>query len=288
MYNYIITLMTEPEHSLSIEEVEALANALGATEVEWTVPPLACDLSLTCAVVLPYMPADLHLPPFIDIVLQPLAHRRKKLLIADMESTIIRNEFLDELAEFVGKKAEVSAITARAMNGELDFEAALNARVALLAGLPESVLDEVWTRVEYMPGAHALLAGMRAEGAYTMLVSGGFDVFAARVAAALGFDEYRANRLEIINGTLTGRVIPPVLGKEAKEAALRETCAARGILLEETLAVGDGANDVPMLVSAGLGVAYHAKPMVREAAHHRINHCDLRALLWMQGIKTTA
>lgn len=221
----------------------------------------------------------------IDLIFQPLTHRRKKLLIADMESTIITCECLDELAELIGIRDKIAAITARAMNGELDFEAALRERVALLKGLPESALQKVYDeKVRLMPGAKELISSMKANGAYCMLVSGGFDFYTSRIAAQLGFDEHRSNRLEIENGVLTGRVLDPILGKEAKLEALKETCAKRHIAIEDTLAVGDGANDLPMLLAAGLGVAYHAKPSVRAQAKARIDHADLRALLWAQGI----
>lgn len=220
----------------------------------------------------------------IDAVVQPVAHRKKKLLIADMESTIIVNECLDELADYVGLKPRIAAITERAMNGELNFEEALSERVGLLKGLSEGALQDVYDRkVRLMPGAEALISTMKKNGAHCMLVSGGFDFYTSRIRDRLGFDEARSNRLEIENGKLTGRVIPPILGKEAKLQALQEACTKLGILPEETLAIGDGANDLPMLLAAGLGVAYHAKPTVRAQAKARINHGDLTALLWVQG-----
>lgn len=220
-----------------------------------------------------------------DAVVQPLAGRRKKLFIADMESTIITCECLDELAELVGIREQIAAITARAMNGELDFEAALKERVALLKGLSESALQEVYDKkVRLMPGAKELVAAMKKSGAYCMLVSGGFDFYTSRIVKSLGFDEQRSNRLEIENGVLTGHVIAPILGKEAKLQALQETCKKRGYKTDEVLAVGDGANDLPMLLAAGLGVAYHAKPSVRAQANARIDHADLRALLFAQGM----
>ena len=222
----------------------------------------------------------------IDFIIQLAGNRRKKLLIADMESTIITCECLDELAELVGIRDKIAAITARAMNGELDFEAALRERVGLLKGLPESALQRVMDeKVRLMPGAKQLLSTMKKQGAYCMLVSGGFDFYASRVADMLGFDEWRANKLEIIDGKLTGNVIAPVLGKEAKLEALNGACKKLGLTLEDALAVGDGANDLPMLLAAGLGIAYHAKPHVRAQAKHKIDHADLRALLWAQGYK---
>jgi phosphoserine phosphatase len=221
-----------------------------------------------------------------DAVVQPLAQRKRRLLICDMDSTMITIECIDEQADFVGKKAQVAVITDRAMNGELDFEAALTERVALLRGLPEATLQECYDeRVKPMPGAKELVATMQAGGAHGVLVSGGFTFFTSRVRQALGLHEDYSNQLEIIDGRLTGKVIPPILGKEAKLAKLKETCATMGIDPSQALAVGDGANDLPMLMAAGLGVAYHAKPVVRAQARARITHCDLRALLYAQGYK---
>lgn len=214
---------------------------------------------------------------------------RKRLLVADMESTIIQQELIDEIADYVGRRAEIEAITARAMRGELEFESALKKRVAMFAGLDASVLDEVYlTRVTLMPGAETLVRTMRANGAYCALVSGGFTVFTGRVAARLGFDEHRANVLEIENGKLTGRVREPILGRAAKRTALEEIAERLGLAPSETIAVGDGANDLDMLAAAGLGVAYHAKPMVQEAARRLatgavVNDGDLTELLRLQG-----
>ncbi|MEQ8177732.1 MAG: phosphoserine phosphatase SerB [Amphiplicatus sp.] len=224
-------------------------------------------------------------PAPIDIVAQPLEGRRKRLLIADMDSTIIEQECIDELAEFAGKRAEISAITERAMRGELDFEAALKERVAMLKGLPESVLEETFRkRITLAPGARTLVQTMKKFGGYAALVSGGFTFFTSRVAAAAGFDFNDANTLIVKNGALTGEVGEPIRGRAAKEAALVRLAAERAIPLEETLAVGDGANDLSMLARAGLGVAYRAKPAVAAAADARIDHGDLTALLYMQGI----
>jgi phosphoserine phosphatase len=220
-----------------------------------------------------------------DAIVQPIFGRRKTLFIADMESTIITCECLDELAEFVGLKEKIAGITARAMNGELKFEEALAERVGLLKGLPETALQQVMDeKVKLMPGAEALLSAMKKNGAYCMLVSGGFDFFAERVKTMLGFNEYRANRLEIAQGKLTGKVLPPILGKEAKLAALQEARGRLQIKPEDVLAVGDGANDLPMLLAAGLGVAYHAKPTVRAQAKARINFSNLNSLIYAQGL----
>lgn len=221
----------------------------------------------------------------VDVIVQPAGQRRKQLLIADMDSTIIGQECIDELADFAGLKAEISAITERAMRGELDFEAALTARVGMLKGLPETVLEEAFrSRISLTPGAKTLVATMNAWGARTVLVSGGFSYFVARVAALVGFQQYQANNLLIENGAMTGKVKLPILGREAKETALRLHADAMAIPLIKTLAVGDGANDLDMIGAAGLGVAFRAKPKVAAAADASIRHGDLTALLYAQGI----
>jgi len=220
----------------------------------------------------------------IDIVIQPAGHRRKRLFLADMDSTMIGQECIDELADFVGLKAEVAAITERAMRGEIAFEPALRERVALLKGLAVGVVDEIIAkRIRLTPGGRALVQTMRAHGAYAGLVSGGFTLFTGPIAQKIGFEEHRANRLVIENERLAGRVEEPILGREAKLATLIELRQKLGLSHEETLAVGDGANDLAMLTEAGLGVAYHAKPAVAAAAHARIDHGDLTALLYVQG-----
>jgi phosphoserine phosphatase len=224
-------------------------------------------------------------PVGIDANVLPAEGRRKRLLIADMDSTIIGVECIDELADFAGVKAEVAAITEAAMQGELDFEAALEARVALLAGLSESVLDDCYAaRVRLNPGARVLVRTMAALGAGTALVSGGFDFFTARVAAEAGFARHQANRLDIEAGRLTGTVERPILGRAAKLAALTAIAAEAGITRDAVLAVGDGANDLDMVAAAGLGIAYRAKPALAMAADARIDHSDLTALLALQGI----
>jgi phosphoserine phosphatase len=222
----------------------------------------------------------------VDVIVQPLAHRRKALFLADMDSTMIGQECIDELADFVGLKAEVSAITERAMRGELAFEPALRERVALLKGLPLGVVDEIVAeRITLTSGGRALLATLRAHGCHTALVSGGFTVFTSRIAAMLGFHENRANILEVEDGRLVGSVREPILGKEAKLAALRELGAHHRVEPAATLAVGDGANDLAMLGEAGLGVAFRAKPAVAAAAHAALDHADLTALLYAQGYR---
>lgn len=225
----------------------------------------------------------------LDIVVQPVDGRRKRLLIADMDSTIIEQECLDELADFAGLKHEIAAITERAMQGALDFEAALKARVRLLEGLAASAIDEtIRTRLSLTPGAAVLVATMRKHGARAVLVSGGFTPFVAAIAARVGFDAYDANDLAIEGGALTGAVHEPIKGRSAKEAALTRFAAAFGAPLEATLAVGDGANDLLMLDRAGLGVAFRAKPLVAQTAPARIDYGDLTALLYLQGYSDDA
>ena len=220
----------------------------------------------------------------VDYCVQPAQGRRKRLLIADMDSTIINVECLDELADFAGLKAEISAITERAMRGELAFEGALRERVGMLRGLATTALQQAYDeRVRLNPGARTLVRTMAANGARCALVSGGFTFFTARVAEAAGFHLNRANTLIAADGKLTGQVGDPILGKEAKLAALQDEAAALGIPLSATLAVGDGANDLAMIEAAGLGVAYRAKPIVAAQAHAKVDHTDLTALLYFQG-----
>ncbi len=223
----------------------------------------------------------------IDVVVQQAAGRRKRLLLADMDSTMIGQECLDELADFVGQKARVAAITERAMRGEVEFAPALRERVALLAGLPAGVVDEVIAkRITLTPGGRTLVRTMRRHGAYTCLVSGGFTVFTARVAALIGFDENRGNRLVVgEDGRFLGTVAEPVLGRDAKLETLQELRRKLCLARHETLVVGDGANDLKMIGDAGLGVAFRAKPLVAEAAAARIDHGDLTALLYAQGYR---
>jgi phosphoserine phosphatase len=225
-------------------------------------------------------------PRPIDINIMALnpKHARKRLLVADMESTIIEQECLDELAAYAGLGDRIAAITERAMRGELLFEAALVERVALLGGLDARVLEDIYReRVSLMPGAETLLATMRRHGAHCALVTGGFSFFSERIARRLGFHSQQANTLEISNGKLTGRVRPPILGREAKLAALNRLVEALELSPQDALAVGDGANDLAMIRAAGLGVAFHAKPITAEAAAARIEHADLTSLLYLQG-----
>ncbi|MFA8442087.1 phosphoserine phosphatase SerB [Yoonia sp.] len=281
----VVTLITTPtERNLDAALVDNLRNAWGGGDANW----LAVDEAAEFAV--PVVPdnqwdvwADLQ-NACVDLVVQPLEGRRKKMLLADMDSTMIRQECIDELAAEAGVGAHVADITARAMNGELDFEAALIERVGLLKGLPEAMIEQVLDeRISYMPGGYELVNTMKANGAYAALVSGGFTAFTARVAAALGFDENRANTLLVADGQLTGEVARPILGKAAKVEALETITQQRGISAADVLAVGDGANDLGMLSLAGTGVALHAKPTVQAQCDVRINHGDLTALLFLQG-----
>lgn len=222
----------------------------------------------------------------IDILVQPEANRRKTLFLADMDSTMIGQECIDELAAFVGLKEMVSEITERAMRGEIAFEPALRERVSLLKGVGLGVVDEIIAeRITLTPGGTALVRTMRAHGGYTALVSGGFTVFTGPLAGLIGFDEHRSNTLLAQNGILTGEVVEPILGRQAKLDALLELRERLALTPEQTLAVGDGANDLAMLGEAGLGVAFRAKPAVAAAAHARLDHADLTALLYAQGYR---
>lgn len=254
---------------------------------DWLAPDLACDLPIDGNARHAEQAARVIVgAAAVDVLVQPAGpYRRKRLLVADLESTIIENEMLDELADFVGLRAHVADITRRAMNGELDFAAALAERVALLKGLPATMLAEAATRIRIAAGARELLATARRAGVRTALVSGGFTCFAEPIAAELGFDRVVANRLEVADGRIVGTVAPPIVTRETKCEALQALAAEYGVPLAATLAVGDGANDLPMLMAAGLGVAFRAKPVVAAAARWRIDHADLTALLYAQGYR---
>ena len=227
-----------------------------------------------------------NLLPGVDVVVQPSADRAKRLLVADMDSTMITIECIDELADYAGIKPQIAEVTERAMRGELDFEAALDARVALLKGLDEAAIERCNVeRVRLMPGARTLIQTMKAHGARTVLVSGGFTVFADRVAQAIGFDHAISNRLGLADGMLDGTVARPIVGSATKRETLIAERSAGHLRREETLAIGDGANDIPMIEEAGLGIAYHAKPKTAAAADARIEHGDLTTLLYAQGYK---
>ena len=282
---HIVTLLTSPAaRSLEPALVESLRNAWGGGDAVWLSPDEAAEFGVA------RMPdnfwqvwADLQ-GMAVDLAIQPEAGRKKKMLLADMDSTMIEQECIDELAEVAGVGARVKEITARAMNGELDFEGALLERVGLLKGLDAGIIDEVLARrITLMPGARELVATMRGNGAHAALVSGGFTAFTAKVAGELGFDENRANTLLVEGGKLVGDVARPILGRAAKVQALEEITARLGIGEADVMAVGDGANDLGMLGRAGAGVALHAKPSVAAECDIRVNFGDLSALLFLQG-----
>ena len=283
---FIATLIAKER--LSSGDISAAEDALAEAGLEtdgrsWLDEDKACDL------LVPLQPAKARdvlegLIPGCDVVVQGESARRRKLLVADMDSTMITVECIDELADYAGIKDRVAEITDRAMRGELAFEGALRERVALLKDLDEAMLDRCHAeRVRIMAGARALVRTMRREGGHAVLVSGGFTRFADRVAADIGFDRAVANTLDIDGGRLLGTVGDPIVGAETKRRTLIETAASLGIPVDFALAVGDGANDISMLQAAGLGVAYHAKPKTAAAADARIEHNDLTALLYVQG-----
>ncbi len=287
---HVATLISAPASpAVTAAVIDAAALRLGATGTATLAQGIATDIFVTIEPgtekqVAEDLRARLSAP--IDVVVQKLAGRAKGLLIADMDSTMIGQECIDELAAEVGLKDHIAAITERAMQGEIAFEPALRERVALLAGLDSNVVDRVIAeRIRLTPGAVELVRTMRANGAWTALVSGGFTVFTGPVSRMIGFHEHRSNLLIEEAGKLTGTVAEPILGQDAKRASLLELAASKKVPMALTLAVGDGANDLAMLREAGLGVAYHAKPRVATEAHARIDHADLTALLYMQGYR---
>lgn len=282
---YVVTLLTSPQSKgLETILVENLRNAWGGVMARWLAPDEAAEIEVAQVPDNFWSVWEDLQALGVDMVLQPREGRRKKMLLADMDSTMIQQECIDELAAEAGVGERVADITARAMNGELDFEGALIERVGLLKDLPDSTIQKVLdTRIVLMPGGPELLATMKANGAYAALVSGGFTQFTSAIAARLGFDENRANTLIAAEGKLTGEVGRPILGRDAKVAALHEISAAQGLTLDQVMAVGDGANDLGMLTLAGAGVALHAKPSVAAHCEIRINHGDLTALLYVQG-----
>jgi phosphoserine phosphatase len=281
--NTLVLIGNPRQRALDDKTVQRAAELLWSNggsvgTADWLAPAIACELPFDGkAAALSF--------PGIDAVVVPTANRRKRLLVADMESTMIENEMLDELADFLGLRDTIAAITARAMNGELDFAAALTERVGLLRDLPVGKLDEAAQRIRYMPGGATLVATMKKHGAFCALVSGGFTYFTAMVRQALDFDFEAANVLKHDGRTLAGAVELPILGKQAKLATLDRLCLERGLHVGEALTVGDGANDLPMLKAAGLGVAFHAKPVVAAEVSARIDHGDLTALLYLQGYR---
>ncbi|MGH6946958.1 MAG: phosphoserine phosphatase SerB [Kiloniellales bacterium] len=299
--DFVLTVIGDPAtRLLGPETIQRLRSALDGAGLhpglpDWLAQRVACDLpfgggdpgpsgAAYPGRAIKAARAALGSAPF-DLAAQPLAGRSKRLLVADMESTVIGQELLDELAEIQGLGAKVAAITARTMAGELDFAASLKERVAMLKGMPAAALDEVAARIAFNPGAETLIATLRAKGVTTALVSGGFEIFAARVAKLAGFDRVHANRLEIVDGKVTGKVGEPVLDRNGKRDLLLTLARELGIGPGDTMAVGDGSNDLEMIRAAGLGVAYRGKPVLREAAAARIDHGDLTALLFLQGYR---
>jgi phosphoserine phosphatase len=302
---YVATLISHPDRpaitdALALKAARYLPHGGAAT---WLAPTVAMDISFLIddladedfevgeeQALLKDLAGDLR-DIFggepLDVVIQRQERRRKKLLVADMDSTMIGQECIDELADYAGQKGRVAAITERAMRGDIAFAPALRERVALLKGLPATLIDRVIDeRIRLTPGAMTLVATMRANGAYTCVISGGFTTFTSRIAAMIGFDEQRANTLLVdAGGQLTGEVAEPVVGREAKLDALIALRERFGLTREDTLAVGDGANDIPMIEAAGLGVAFHGKPAIREAAAACIDYGDLTALLYAQGYR---
>jgi phosphoserine phosphatase len=287
----VATLICHPANPALDSTVVDGARAIlpQAGPAHWLFDEVAVDIPFDssepiAAIVTRLQQARGDLP--IDIVVQPRIDRRKKLFLADMDSTMIGQECIDELADFAGLKAHVAGITERAMRGEIAFEPALRERVALLKGLPVGVVDDVLKqRITLTPGGRELVATMRAHGGYTCLISGGFTLFTNAVAAMIGFQENRANELKVADGKLTGEVAEPILGRAAKLATLIELRESFDLDNLDTIVVGDGANDLGMIEAAGLGVAYHAKPAVAAAAAARIDHGDLTALLYAQGYR---
>jgi len=289
--NSVLTLVA-PKDNLTeaiVAEAIALLNKAGATvgDRTWLANGEALDITFDGAEPRA-VESDIRgaLPDMrVDLFAGPSQGRRKRLLLADMDATIVTSETLDDLAARAGLKDQIAAITARAMNGELEFETALRERVGMLSGLAETALAETYAETRMSPGAAVLVRTMRVHGAYCVLVSGGFTYFTSRIAQACGFHENQANHLDIVNKTLTGKVLEPILGKEAKLATLIRLISERGLATSETAAIGDGANDIPMLQTAGLGVAYQGKPVVTNAALARIDYTDLRTLLFYQGYR---
>lgn len=282
---HVVTLVTSPATpSLDRATVEALRDAWGGGDAQWLSPGEAAEFAVDVRPGNFWEVWDGLQARGVDLVIQKAEGRTKRMLLADMDSTMIQQECIDELAAEAGVGPRVADITARAMNGELDFEAALLERVGLLKGVPEATIPTILqNRISLMPGGAVLLATLKANGAHCALVSGGFTAFTSAIAAKLGFDEHHANTLLVENGVLTGDVTRPILGREAKVEALHRISAENGLVPAEVLAVGDGANDLGMLQLAGTGVALHAKPTVQAQARHRINHADLTALLFIQG-----
>lgn len=292
--DHVVTLVAVQETSLSPDVVQSAAQSVDAARCSWLAPGEAVDLfcaahdAANAQERLKNMLGDFP----ADIFVQPVSTRRKKLLLADMESTVIEQEMIDELADSAGLRDRVAGITRRAMNGELDFTQALRERVALIKAQPVSILEQVAKRVTFMPGASTLIATMKANGGQCWLASGGFACFARPIAGQLGFDAVFANELIVREGLIAGEVAEPIFDRNGKKELLKKAQAQLGLSIADVVAVGDGANDVPMLAACheggGLGVAYRAKPRVRGLIAAQINHSDLTALLYAQGYEKTA
>ena len=284
-----VATLIGPPHALTPATLALARAALPGTSEPKQLGPDAADITFSLSAGIDQRGLAEHLRdlvPGIDVVVQPAAHRRKKLFLADMDSTMIEQECIDELADYAGLKARVAAITERAMRGEITFEPALRERVALLKGMPvKTINDVIEKRITLTPGARTLVATMRANGTHTCMVSGGFTLFTDIIAKKIGFDETHANRLMLERDKLAGVVKEPVFGRDAKRAILVELRTRLKLAKHDTLAAGDGANDMDMIAEAGLGVAYHAKPKLAEAAAAHIDHGDLTALLYVQGYR---
>lgn len=296
----VVTLIAAPDSCCLTDDIvkqcRQNAGINSSAQITWLAPEEACSMTLVdgrddeaphvkeiIQGAVAHLPVDVHLIPAEPGRPDAL---RKKLLVADMESTIIQEELIDELAALTGTGEQIAAITAQAMRGELDFADALRSRVAQFNGLDAALLEDLYrTSVTWMPGAQTLIKTMKAHGATTALVSGGFTTFTARVADQLGFDSHRGNTLEIAEGKLTGHVLPPIIDRAAKAAALKDLATQLRLSNHETMAVGDGANDLDMLEAAGLGVAFRGKPVVIDAADIAITHGDLTSLLYVQGYR---
>jgi phosphoserine phosphatase len=288
---YVLTLAAATIEAFPVETAqrvhEGLSDSGAAVQPLHWLGPAACDLVFDGIdpAAAETIARTILGESAIDVLTQDVATRRKRLLIADMESTLIHQELLDELAELKGIRLQIAGITARAMNGEIDFKQALEERVGLLAGLPVAALHDTWERVTLMPGAKLLVNTMRRRGCRTILVSGGFTLFTGKLRERLGFDADHGNQLELERGVMTGRLVHPIQDRYSKLAVLEQELRDGDLSPIDVVAVGDGANDIPMLNAAGFGVAYHAKPTVRAAAKFRIDHADLSALLYAQGFR---